>query len=397
LSVARPASEAWVLPATAPRICTRCVIDAEVPGVWFDRVGVCNHCKLHDALNDLYPLTPAGNQALNRLVAAMKQQGKRSTYDCIVGVSGGRDSSYTLYMAKMLGLRPLAVHFNDGFGNPVAGENMKKAAERLKVDWRTVTSDWRESKDLRIACLRASVPNLNMATDIGIATALLGTATREGVRYVIIGHSFRTEGIAPLEWNYLDGRYLEEIHRRFGAVPLRRWRPRDPGFKLNLLHLSYYTLLKRIRTIPLLYYMPYTHASADLLLRRELDWVSPGEHYFDDLYQSLLAHIQRVKFGFDRRRFNYAALVRSGQLSREEASWKLTVANDLEDPKVIALCIKRLGLTPSEFDEILGLPPKSFNDYPNHLAWLRRLRHLIGVLSRFNLIPKATAFKYSGL
>jgi hypothetical protein len=182
------------------RVCTRCIVDTSVPGARFDDSGGCSYCKIHDRLERQYPLTPQGEKRLSQLVDRIKAAGRSGKYDCVVGVSGGRDSIYTLWLTRQMGLRPVAVHFNDGFGNPVAGENMTRAVAKLGVDLRTVTSDWRESKDLKLAFLKSSTPDLEQGTDFGIYTALLGTAARERIRFVISGFSFRTEGVCPLVW-----------------------------------------------------------------------------------------------------------------------------------------------------------------------------------------------------
>lgn len=391
-----------VAPAPAPvlrpvhyRRCSRCLMDTTVPGITFDASGECNFCAVHDSMERAFPLGEAGRRAVARHAEAMRRAGRGHRYDCVVGVSGGRDSSYTLwYCATQLRLRVLAVYFNDGFGNPVAGENMVRACHRLGVDLRTVTSDWRESKDLKIAFLKASVPDMEEGTDLGIATALYGVAAQEGLRHVVIGQSFRTEGIAPLSWNYLDGRYLKAVHRQFGTVPLRRWRPTDPGFNLGLKEMVYYTFVRRIRTVTPLYHLDYVRTEVDELLARELGWVSPGAHYADDLYQSVIYYLNRIKFNIDRRLFNYSALLRSGQMSREVALDRVSRVNPIDDEKVVALCIKRLGLTRAEFDAIVAAPPRTFRDYPTSYGLLWRLRGPIKLMSRLNLLPESAYDKY---
>jgi N-acetyl sugar amidotransferase len=376
--------------------CTRCVIDTTVPGHDFDADGVCAYCRLHDQLAQRYPLNARGKAVQAKLIRDIRRKGQNKKYDCLIGVSGGRDSTYTLYLAKTKWkLRPLAVHFNDGFGNPVAGENMIKAARKLGVELRTITSDWRESKDLRLAYLKASTPDLGTPTDIGIATALYSTAVKEDVRYIIIGQSFRTEGIAPLEWNYLDGRYLLSVHQQFGSVPLRKWRPEDPGFRLTFKEMFYYLVYKRIKTVPLLYFENYIRREASEIIAKELDWVYPGAHYYDDLYQSLMTYVMRKKFMIDRRIYNYSALVRSGQMPREEALDRLKELYVIEDPKVINLCIKRLGLTPQVFEkEVMEIPPKTFRDYATSYDLIKRLRVPIKWLCALNLLPSVTYDKY---
>ncbi|GAA3960547.1 hypothetical protein [Hymenobacter antarcticus] len=342
-----------------------------------------------------FPLGEAGRRTVQKLANEMRRAGHGKRYDCVIGLSGGRDSTYTLwYCVTQLKLRPLAVHFNDGFGNPIAGENMVRTCQRLGVELRTVTSDWRESKDLKIAFLKASVPDMEEGTDLGIATALYGVAAKEGVRHLVIGQSFRTEGIAPLSWNYLDGKYLRSVHQQFGTVPLRRWQPNDPGFNLGIKEMFYYAFLRRIKTVTLLYHLDYVRTEVDELLVRELAWKSPGAHYSDDLYQSLIYYLNRVKFNIDRRLFNYSALVRSEQMSREVAMDRISRINSIEDEAVVALCIKRLGLTRSEFEQIVATPPKTFHDYPNSYAFLRLLRLPIKLMSRLNLIPESAYDKF---
>ena len=370
-------------------------MDTTVPGISFNTTGTCNFCDLQDKMEKDFPIGEEGKKRLNLIVKKIKISGKGKKYDCVTGISGGRDSIYTLlYITKTLGLRPIAVHFNDGFGNPVAGENMVKACKILGVELRTITSDWRESKDLKIAFLKASTPDLEEGTDIGIATALYGVAAKENLKYILIGQSFRTEGIAPLSWNYLDGEYLRSVHKQFGSTPLRKWKASDPGFNLGLKEMFYYSVIKGIRTIPLLYYMNYIRAEVNVTIEKELEWKYPGAHYFDDLYQSLMFYMQRVKFGIDRRIYNYSALIRSGQMKREEALQHLKEVYTIEDPKVISLCIKRLGLTQEEFDSFMKLPPKTFRDYPNSYSLMKMFRIPIYLLCKMHLLPGSAYDKY---
>ena len=370
-------------------------MDTTAPGIAFDAAGICSFCAVHDRMEHHFPLGEAGLKTVEQHAAAMRRHGRGRRYDCVLGVSGGRDSTYMLwYCITQLNLRPLAVHFNDGFGNPVAGENMVRACQRLGAELRTVTSDWRESKDLKIAFLKASVPDMEEGTDLGIATALYGVAAKEGLQHVVIGQSFRTEGIAPLSWNFLDGKYLKAVHRQFGTVPLRPWEANNPGFNLGLKEMFYYAFVRRIKTVTLLYHLNYVRKDVDELIVRELGWKSPGAHYSDDLYQSLIYYLNRVKFNIDRRLFNYSALVRSGQMSRDEALDRVSRVNTIEDETLIELCIKRLGLSRDEFEALVALPPKTFHDYPNSYALLRILRLPIRLMSRLNLIPESAYDKY---
>jgi hypothetical protein len=377
------------------RVCSKCLMDSSVPRIHFDKDGVCSYCHFHNALDAEYQLGPETDARLERIYDRARAQGRNKSFDCIVGVSGGRDSTFLLWhLTKVAGLRCLPVFFNDGFGNPVAGENMKKATRALGLPMRTVSADWRESKDLKIACLKASIPDLNLATDIGLGNALYGAAASEGVRTIFIGQSFRTEGIAPLEWNYLDGRYLKAIHDQFGSNPLRPWKSTDPGFHMSWQHILYYAAVRRIHIETPLYYINYVRSEADKLLKKEMDWVNTGAHYYDDLYQALLTRVLRVKFSIDRRKFNYSALIRSGQMSREEGRRQIMQPYIIEDDKVIDLCIKRLGISREEFETFMAAEPKTFWDYPNLLNVIRKFSPVVRVLAALQLIPLSSYMKY---
>lgn len=388
-----------VSPVTKPDIyfrrCSRCVMDTTAPHITFDEKAECNFCKLHDKLEAQYPLNEKGQKTLSKILKTICKKGEGKKYDCIVGVSGGRDSTYLLYLVKTIwGLKPLAVHFNDGFDNPTAGENIKKAVEKLNVDLRTITSDWRESKDIRIAFLKASVPNLEVGTDLGIFTSLFGIANKENIPFILTGHSFRTEGIAPLSWSYVEWKYLNSVLKQHGTINLRKWRPNDPGYNLNLYHIFYYSVLRRIKVITPMFYVNYVRKEGEIILKNNLNWVNPGAHYFDDLYQSLLSYVYRVKFNADKRKFNYSALIRSGQLTREEALERLKTPYVIEDPKIIDLCIKRLGISRQLFEEFISYPPKTFLDYPNYYSMIKKLKLPIKIACKLHLIPMATYDKF---
>jgi hypothetical protein len=180
----------------------------------------------------------------------------------------------------------------------------------------------------------------------------------------------------------------------FGTVKLTAWKPEAPGFNLGLSHIFYYTILMRIKSIPLFSYINYIRKDAEEILKKEFDWVYPGAHYYDDLYQSLISYIYRVKFKIDRRKFNYSALIRSGQMSRDEALNRIKEVYVIEDPKIIELCIKRLGLTNKEIEEYLKETPKTFRDYPTNYTCIKLLKPLIRIASRLNIIPSMTYCKY---
>jgi len=378
------------------RMCNRCIMDTTAHGIKFDSKGECSYCKLHDKLERLYPLNEKGINSFYKFIDKIRSIGKGKKYDCIIGISGGRDSIYLLYRAvKEWKLRPLAVNYSNGFDNPVAKENLKRAVRILNIDLRTVKADEKESKDLKIALLKSSTPNLEIGADIAILAALYGVAAKENIRFIMIGNSFRTEGISPLVWSYINPMYLKTIMDRFGTVKLRKWKPDDPGFNLDIWHLFYYIVIKKISMINPNYLVPYIRKEAEELIKKDLGWVDTGAHYFDDLYQSLIYYVYRIKFNIDKRRFNYSALIRSGQMIREEALERMNKPYVIEDPKVISMCLERLGLTLEQFQEYLSHPPKTFLDfYPNYYSDIKKWGPLIKIACQMRIIPVGTYEKF---
>ena len=370
-------------------ICTRCVSDTSLPGIRFDEQGVCQYCHAHDALERLYPLGAEGEARLAAIVEHIKRAGRGKDYDCICGVSGGRDSTYSLYRAVGLGLRPLAVHFDNGWNTEIGVRNIKNACGRLDVDLTTHVADWEEFRDLQIAFLKASVPEAEVPTDVAIHGALHEAAVREGVRYVILGHSFRTEGIAPIEWTYMDGRYIRAIRKRFGTMP-QKTVPNVTAWQF-----FYWTALKRIRAVPILNYMPYRHAEVQRLLEAECDWEYYGGHHHESSYTHFVqSALFAPKFNIDKRRLELSALVRSGHRTRDQALDELQGNPYPVDPELVEYCVRKLGLTTAEWEEILALEPKSFRDYPTYYPVLRALRGPIRLAYRMGLVSPILYYKY---
>jgi len=373
----------------AYQICTRCVSDTSFPAIRFDADGVCQYCKAHDELERVYPRGPEGERRLEQITEKIKRSGRGKPYDCVAGVSGGRDSTYTLYLAVRYGLRPLAVHFDNGWDSEVAVRNIKNVCTTLNVDLHTHVADWEEFRDLQIAFLKASVPEAEVPTDVAIHAALQEAAAAERIRYVILGHSFRTEGIAPIEWTYMDGRYIRAIRRRFGTIPQKT----VPN--LTLTRYLYFTYIKRIQTVPILNYVRYHHDEVAQTLEREVGWEYYGGHHHESSYTHFVqAALFATKFNIDKRRLEYSALIRSGQKTREEALEDLGQNPYPVDPELVAYCVRKLGLTMDEWNAILSLPTKSFHDYPSYYPLIRALRWPIRLGYRLGLVPPVLYFKF---
>lgn len=364
---------------TSVTLCTRCVIDSTVPGSSFGRDGVCNYCRLHDILDRESPRGQDGEKILDDLVARIKQNGRGKNYDCVVGVSGGTDSIYLLYLTKRLGLRPLAVHFDNGWDSEIAVNNIQKALTTLQIDLQTYVVDWEEFKDILRSFLKASIPWADIPTDIGIVSALYRVANQEHLRYILVGNNFRTEGKMPTEWTYADGRMLKAIHHRFGQRKIKTF----PN--LTLFDMAYYSLVWRIRILRPLNYVDYRKDKARDILSKEMDWQYYGGHHYESIYTRFAySFLLPRKFHIDKRIITHSALVRSGEMTREAALESLAQAAYPPDQaqQDVSYVIKKLDLSEAEFAEIMAQPPKSFRDYPSYYPWFERLAPLVRLASR---------------
>jgi N-acetyl sugar amidotransferase len=368
-------------------------MDTTVKEIKFDEQGICNFCHIHDEMVEKYPLNEKGKRKLDQIINKIKQDGKKKKYDCIVGVSGGRDSTYTLYNAVKLGLRPLAVHFDNGWNSEIAVRNIKNATKKLNVDLHTVVADWEEFKDLQVAFLKASVSDGEVPTDWAIFSVLFQTAANENVKYILQGHSFRTEGFTPLSWTYMDGKYVKAIHKKFGQ------KNKIKSFPLMTMEkFIYYSLIKRIKQIRPLYYIDYDEKKVLEKLKNELDWSDYGGKHFESNYTTFFqSYILPRKFNIDKRKLHFSALIRSGQISREEALHKINKEPFSGDENEINYIIKKLGIDRSTFDKIMNEPIKSFTDYPSYYKMLKKIEKPLKLANKLNLVPDVVINKYFSL
>jgi N-acetyl sugar amidotransferase len=377
---------------TENRICTRCVLDTSVQDIWFDEKGECKYCHIHDEMEKSHMPGIELDREFQNKINRIKESGKGKKYDCIAGVSGGRDSSYTLLTAVKLGLRPLAVHFDNGWNSEISVRNIKKACEKLNVDLVTIVADWEEFKDLQISFLKASTPDADVPTDYAIYSVLYDTAAKEGIKYILNGHSFRTEGTSPISWTYMDPLYVRSVHRKFGKIKRFRSFPH-----MTFVKLQYYIWIKKIREIRLMEFIDYRKTEVDAILEKEMNWEYYGGHHHENLYTRFFqSYYLPVKFNIDKRKTELSALVRSGQISRESALAELSHSEYVHDEKTVLYTISKLGLTREEFEEIMNLPVKSHDDYPTYLPLMRLLRYPVKIAARYKLIPQILYLKYTG-
>jgi N-acetyl sugar amidotransferase len=355
------------------KICTRCIMDTSDPEIKFDAEGICNHCKSYyrRVANEVYK-GEESKRRLSEIVKKIKGDGRGKEYDCIIGVSGGVDSTTVAYTVKKFDLRPLAVHFDNGWDSELAVDNIKKALDILGIDLYTYVVDWEEFRDLQLSFLRASVANCEIPTDHAIIALLFKMASKFKIKYVISGSNIATEGILPLSWGYYnqDLKHLLAIHRRFGKVPLRTLP------KISLKGFLFYVFVKKIRILSILNYVDYKKSKAMKMIEKELGWRYYGSKHFESIYTRFFqGYILPIKFGFDKRRAHLSTLICGGEISREEAliemGKKPYAGNNLEEDKMYV--IKKLGITELEFEQIMNIPVKSYADYPNNAFFLEGL------------------------
>lgn len=373
----------------ANKVCTRCVMDNTVEGIRFDEKGECTFCKIHDDLEKKFPLNEETPKRLQQLVDKIKKDGRGKKYDCILGVSGGRDSTYTLYNAVKLGLRPLAVHFDNGWNSEIAVQNIKNATEKLGVDLHTHVADWEEFKDLQRSFLFASVPDAEVPTDWIIFSVLFAEAAQYNVKYIVHGHSFRTEGTTPLTWTYMDGKYVQDVQRKFGKMKLKSF----PNMSMS--KYIYYSLFKKINQIRILYYFQYNEREVLHILENELGWKNYGDKHHESKYTAFFqAYILTRKFNIDKRKLHYSAKVRNGQLTRDEALQIIQKDPYTGGMEALDYCLKKLDLTYEDFEKIMNEAPKSFMDYNSYYNVVKAFKKPITWGNKIGIVPDTVYKKY---
>jgi N-acetyl sugar amidotransferase len=356
--------------------CVRTIMDTTDPDIWFDGTGLSSHAIRFDReLADEVRRAQAGELLgeLDELVSRIKRDGAGKPYDCVVGVSGGVDSSYLALQAVRLGLRPLAVHFDSGWNSELAVDNIHNLVTKLNLDLYTHVVDWREMKDLQLSFFKSSVANADTPTDHAFSWVAYTQAQKYGIKYILSGANFASESVLPVTWGYDagDAKHLKAIQKRFGTVKLKTY-PAMGLVKRNL----WYPEVRRIRTVTPLNLMPYIYSDAKRMIADELGWRDyGGKHYESVFTRYFQGYYLPKKFGFDKRLAHYSSLILSGQMSRDEALALMTSTNyseelRLQDHEFIA---KKLGVSVTQLEEIFSRPPVHYSDYPNEQASSARL------------------------
>lgn len=352
------------------KVCSLGVWDESVPDIEFDHSGVSNYARLFLTLVDAYPRGKVGKSEWERIVNQIKKHGKNKRYDCIIGVSGGTDSSYLLLVAREYGLRPLAVNLDNGWNSDISVKNIKSMTDQLNIDLETYVIDYEEIKDLLRSYILAGLPWIDIPTDLAIKAVLYKIAAREGVKFVLRGNDFRSEGSQPEEWTYGDGRQLKFVHKRFGRVKLKTF----PNYTIT--SLLYYGFFRQIKSIYPFYYLDYSKTQAQEILIKNYNWQYYGGHHYENHFTKFaISYWLFEKFGIDKRKITLSAQIMSNEITRDKAidELKKKPYDDNEIELTLGFVLKKLDLSKDEFQNAFISPNRSFHDFPSYNYILTRL------------------------
>jgi len=368
------------------QICSKCVMDTSDSLITFDIDGVCNHCHLYDKKMALLPKGHDANEQLENLIAKIKVDGQGKDYDCIIGVSGGVDSTYVAYLVKnVYGLRPLAVHLDNGWNSEISVKNIENIVKKLDIDLFTYVIDWEEFRDIQLSFLKASTPDSEIPTDHAIFTILRKLGKKYKIDYVINGINQKTESHHPPMWSqgHSDWKYIKNVHRIFGTKKIKTY-PHG-----NFLTILEDTVSKK--WISILNYVDYNKNEAKEIIAKELGWKDYGGKHFESTYTKFFqSYILPVKFGFDKRKMHLSSLICSGEITRNAALDELMQApyplGDQNNDKEYIL--KKFGISNEEFQSIMDLPIKSYYDYPSYYGAILKSKYYKGLVSLAKKILK---------
>jgi N-acetyl sugar amidotransferase len=336
-------------------------MDETAPGLHFDENGVCDLCHVYDRKVEQFVLS--GNKGMKRMshiINTIARNGGR--YDCLIGLSGGVDSSFLAWNLVEMGLKPLAVHFDNGWNSETSVANIKKILDVCGIDLHTLVVDWDEFRDLQLAFLKAGVPDLEIPTDHAIVALQLNYAVKMGIPYIISGANVRTESHVPAAWSqgHWDWRYIKDIHRHYGTRRLKTF----PRLSLSK--------MMRVKWIRMLNYMDYNKFEAKQFLINELGWEDYGWKHFESIYTRFYqGHILPVRFGYDKRKSHLSSLICSGIITRKEALAQLAVRTYSTKEMVSdrTYVIKKLDLSEQAWEHLMDLPHKTYHDFANN-EWI---------------------------
>lgn len=367
------------------QICVNCIMDTSDSNIVFDERGWCDYCiNYHSNIAPNWHTDERGAAEIEEQMREIRDFGRGRDHDCLIGLSGGVDSSYVTYLAKeRFGLRPLLYHVDAGWNSQQAVNNIEKLVDGLGLDLYTEVVDWPEMRDLQLAFFKAGVPHLDTPQDHAFFAGLYNFAAKQGVKYILTGANYSTECVRePLEWHYhaSDLRQLKDIHRRFGTMPLRRF-PLAGIFKFRIK----YRFINGVRVVKPLNSVPFRKEPAMDELVSRFGW----QRYAHKHYESRFTRFYEgfwlpTRFGYDKRRAHFSSLILTGQLSRDEALRR--IAQPAYDAESIAQDFEyvatKLDISVGELQGYLAAPKKTYRDYRNDMALIdlgTRVMRLLGI------------------
>jgi N-acetyl sugar amidotransferase len=350
------------------QICTNCVMDTSDSKISFDEKGVCDHCNdFYKNVKPNWHTDAGGYQELESVMRKIKASGKGKDFDCLLGLSGGVDSSYMLHLAvKEFGLRPLVFHVDGGWNSELAVHNIQMLIDKLGLDLYTEVINWEEMKDFQLAFFKSGVPHIDIPQDHAFVATLYNFADKYNIKYILNGGNISTECVRnPMEWLYYgtDMAQLNDIMHRFSTLKMATY-----PFSSIFRHKFYLRYLRGVRVIRPLNYMPYIKADALKLLEKEYGWKAYPQKHFESRFTKFYeGYWLPERFGFDTRRVQYSSLILTGQLTRDEAMENMK--KPAYDPETILdefnYIATKLGITPSQLTEYFTMEKKFYWDYKN--------------------------------
>ncbi len=375
--------------ALVGQVCVKGVWDESVPGINFDENGVSNYAMIFQKMLDDFPRGESGMKKWLDTVEQIKKEGKNKPYDCIIGVSGGTDSSYLLHLAKEYDLRPLAVNLDNGWSSDIAVKNIKKLTGVLKIDLETYVIDYEEVSDVLKSYLRARLPWADAPTDLAIKAILYKKARRENIKYILIGHDFRTEGFQPTEWTYSDAKQMKYVAKKFSGRNLKTF----PS--LSIWQFGFLSFIKGIKLVRPYFYVPYNKSETKLFLKEKYGWEDYGGHHYENIFTKfIISYWLCEKFGIDKRKITLSALLLSGEAKREDILNTLSTKpfNEIQIAKDIDYIVKKLNMSREEFDSLFTGDKKYFYDYPSYYPLYEKFKRLVFPLMKYFLPNKPLMF-----
>jgi N-acetyl sugar amidotransferase len=354
--------------------CSRCILDTvDDPKISFDEEGICNHCKIYEEnIQKYYHGNDPELKMFQNLVKEVKRKGERSKYDVIIGLSGGVDSTYVAYLCWKFNIRALAVHLDNGWNSELSVVNIKNILKITGFDLYTYVINWEEFRDLQRSYIKAQVIDIEVLTDHAISTILLKVAAENNIQYILNGNSITTEGRLPEHWihNKSDSINIRDIHKKFGKIQLKT-------FPLKSI---WSTLLfpSKVQSISILDLYPYNKPLAKELIIREFCWRDYGGKHYESVFTRFYqAYILPRKFGVDKRKSHYSALICANQLTRNEALELMkeqTYSDSQTEKSDYDFVLKKLGFSNEEFEQYIKRMPIDHNQYKSIMNFYNALR-----------------------